>query len=95
MANDGKIVAIFDVNGMTESHYQQSDAALAAAGLSAPKGRIIHIASPTATGWHVVDVWESAADFEAFGQSLIPILQEIGVPPSEPTIYPLYNMILG
>jgi hypothetical protein len=46
----------------------------------APEGGLIHIASFTADGLRVTDVWESAADFNRFAENrLMPVVQEIGI----------------
>ena len=41
----------------------------------------------------VFDIWESQADFEAFGQTLIPILSELGVELKDPMIANVHNVI--
>jgi hypothetical protein len=33
--------------------------------------------------------------FETFGQTLMPILQEIGIDPGQPEIRPVHNTIVG
>jgi hypothetical protein len=38
-------------------------------------------------------VWESPEAFEEFGKVLVPILQEIGVTPPEPQVWPAMNII--
>jgi hypothetical protein len=52
------------------------------------------------TAWHeesgalgVFDVWESPEAFERFGQTLMPILGEVGIPQAEPHIVPLHNFV--
>ncbi|MGH8975443.1 MAG: hypothetical protein ACRD0C_19835 [Acidimicrobiia bacterium] len=49
-----------------------------------------HICYRTATGFTVVDVWQSEADFAAFAELLGPVLAELGLH-AEPRIYPLHN----
>jgi heme-degrading monooxygenase HmoA len=42
-----------------------------------PDGLIIHVATETADGVHVVDIWESRAAFEKFRDgSLVPTMQK-------------------
>ena len=43
----------------------------------------------------VFDVWDSAAQFEAFGETLMPILAELGLDTGEPEIMPVHNIIAG
>jgi hypothetical protein len=33
-------------------------------------------------------------DFQAFGQTLMPILKELGVDPGQPDVQPVHNVIL-
>ncbi|WP_042380438.1 hypothetical protein [Streptacidiphilus melanogenes] len=45
-----------------------------------PKGAVSHVAGADEHGLHVIDVWESRADFDAFMQaSLAPALAKAGV----------------
>jgi hypothetical protein len=41
----------------------------------------------------VFDVWESQETFEAFGETLMPILGELGVDAGQPNIAPVHNVI--
>jgi hypothetical protein len=57
------------------------------------EGVLMHVAGPTENGWRVVDVWESRAAFEKFGQKLLPILQASGFPQSLPQIFEVHNLV--
>ncbi|MFQ5674435.1 MAG: hypothetical protein ACE5G1_00940 [bacterium] len=89
------IVSAFNIPGMTSEQYDQTIKELEAAGAGTPDGRLYHVAAPTADGWFVTDVWESAEKFEKFGQTLMPILQSTSVTPVEPAIYQVHNIIKG
>jgi hypothetical protein len=41
----------------------------------------------------VFDVWESPESFERFGEKLMPIISEVGMPTAEPHIVPLHNFV--
>ncbi|MDX6618487.1 MAG: hypothetical protein QOK36_873 [Gaiellales bacterium] len=41
----------------------------------------------------VSQVWDSREQMEAFGQRLMPILQEVGVDPGQPEIVEVHNII--
>jgi hypothetical protein len=41
----------------------------------------------------VFDIWDSHEEFEAFGQTLVPILAELGVELTEPSVATVYNSI--
>ena len=55
-------------------------------------GILSHAAGPTASGWRVVDVWESEDAFARFGGEIGPILQQVGMP-GQPQLFPLHNFI--
>jgi hypothetical protein len=40
----------------------------------------------------IFDIWESQADFEAFGQVMVPILVELGLDPGKPEIMPVHRL---
>ena len=44
---------------------------------------------------NVFDVWDSMESFEAFGETLVPILTELGAAPAEPMVLPIRNVIEG
>jgi hypothetical protein len=43
----------------------------------------------------VFDVWDSQASFEAFGQTLLPIMAELGSNPGQPMVAEVHNIIEG
>jgi hypothetical protein len=88
------IIALFDL-AMTAGQYDQVIKDLEAAGQGSPKGRLHHVASAKAGGWLVVDVWESPELLNEFAQTLMPILQQNGVTPPQPQVYPVHNIIKG
>ena len=45
------------------------------------------------TDLHVFDVWDSQAEFDAFGTVLMPILTKNGITPAQPQIAPIHNTI--
>ncbi len=95
MPSDNAIVAIFNIPDMTSAQYDQATKDLEAAGAGHPEGRKYHIAAAKDGGWCVVDVWASAESLDRFGQTLMPILQKVGVTPTPPEILPLHNTIQG
>jgi hypothetical protein len=44
---------------------------------------------------HVFDVWDSRESFEKFGETLIPIMAELGTNPGEPHVAEVHNIIVG
>jgi len=57
-------------------------------------GIVAHVAGPTPDGgWRVVDVWESEEAFGRFGQQLVPVLEQVGIPAVAPQIFPVHNVV--
>lgn len=83
----------FSPSGMTAASYDVTIKELEAAGAGKPKGRLHHSAFDTPDGFRVYDVWTSMEDFDAFGATLIPILQAHGIDPGKPDIMELHNFI--
>lgn len=92
-AENGEIVAVFEIPGMTSEQYDQVIKGLEAAGEGSPEGRLYHVAASKSGGWFVADVWRSPELLDQFAQTLMPILQQAGVTPPQPQIYPVHNII--
>jgi len=59
------------------------------------EGGICHVAGPTDRGWRVVDVWESEEAFQKFFDTKLgKALKEAGVPPLQPSFFPVHNSII-
>lgn len=58
------------------------------------EGLLAHVAGQGESGFRVVDVWESEDAFRGFGETLMPILEEVGVE-GEPEIYPAHVVVLS
>jgi len=84
--------AVFEVPGMTAEDYDKILAGLEEAGQVEPDGRMFHVASPTAGGWLVVDVWESEEKLGAFAGILMPIIAGLGITPPNPRVAPVHHM---
>jgi hypothetical protein len=55
-------------------------------------GILTHVAGQTENGFRVVDVWESEEAFARFGETLAPILQDLGVQ-GRPEMYPAHTFV--
>jgi hypothetical protein len=93
------VVAVFEAPGLTQESYEESVRRLTdgKSRLESPAdwpvdGLLAHIAGEGANGFRVVDVWESEEAFGRFGETLIPILREIGVE-GQPDIYPAHTFV--
>lgn len=90
------VVVLFNAPDFTEQNYDQAWDDLRAAGHAHPKGLLSHVGYPNpGGGFAVVDVWESAEAFQAFGNVLMPIIQKSGgtVPP--PQVIPARYFLAG
>jgi hypothetical protein len=81
--------------GFTQDKYDTTLRQLEEAGAGAPNGRMSHVALETDGEIQVFDVWNSQADFDAFGETLLPILTAAGVEINEPMVARVHNEIKG
>ena len=91
------VVAIFQ--GLTREQYEES-----VRGVTGGKSRVessadwpvpgllTHIAGEGESGFRVVDVWESEEAFRQFGETLMPVLQKLGIE-GKPEIYPAHTFV--
>jgi hypothetical protein len=91
------VVAVFE--GVTREQYDQAVRRLTGGKerLESPAdwpvdGLLSHAAGEGENGFRVVDVWESEQAFARFGETLIPILQELGVQ-GQPEVYPAHTFV--
>jgi hypothetical protein len=93
------VVALFQSPSLTQEQYENSVRKLTGGKerLDSPadwpvEGLVAHIAGQGANGFRVVDVWESEDAFRRFGETLMPVLQELGVE-GQPEIYPTHTFV--
>jgi hypothetical protein len=91
------IMMVLKIDGGTLEQYDQATKEVFGGTLTPselPKGLWSHVCVQTDDGIKVVDVWESKADFEAFGVKLMPALQHAQLPPEmEPKFYDVHNFL--
>ncbi len=85
----------FKPQGFPTDRYDEVLGRLEQAGEGAPAGRTHHFAWVGQDGVEVFDVWDSQESFDKFGETLIPIMNEVGADPGEPASFEIYSMILG
>jgi hypothetical protein len=88
-------VLTFAQPGFTAAKYDETIKQLEAAGAGAPKGRSHHVSYGDPENLHVTDTWDSMEDFQAFGETLLPILQSLGFDPGQPNPEQVHNVIIG
>jgi hypothetical protein len=96
---DVPIVAVFQPQGFTQEIYDETVRMLTGGSdrMQSPadwpvEGLLAHIAGQGEHGFRVVDVWESEEAFAHFGESLMPVLQELGIE-GAPDIYPAHAFV--
>jgi hypothetical protein len=86
----------FAPTGFTTDKYEEALRRLEAAGAGSPPGRQYHCALKAQDGSvNVFDVWDSHESFDRFGETLLPIMSELGTDPGEPMVMEVHNVILG
>ena len=78
---------------MSATKYDEIMKKLDAAGAANPKGRSHHSTFGPKDALMVYDVWDSQADFDKFGATLMPILAAAGVDPGQPDVMPVHNIV--
>ena len=79
---------------MSVEKYDECVKRLRKAGAGNPPGRSYHASFGSKDKLMVFDVWTSQAAFDKFGKTLIPILQQLGIDPGQPSVMPVHNVIL-
>ena len=85
----------FSPQGMGADKYDEIQRRLEEAGAGNPPGRSYHVTFGEENGLSVFDVWDSTEQFDKFGETLMPILQEVGVDVGKPEVVPIHNVIIG
>lgn len=78
---------------VSAKQYDECITLLEKAGAGHPSGRVYHVAFGTSDNLKVFDVWTSQAAFEKFGQTLMPIMQRLGLDPGAPQVMDIHNVI--
>ena len=79
---------------MSAAQYDECTKLLRKAGAGHPRGRVYHASFGSPESVAVFDIWTSQAAFDAFGKTLMPIMQQMGVDPGQPHVMPLHNVIV-
>ncbi len=85
----------FTPSGFTADKYEEVIKKLNNAGAGTPKGRSYHVCHGDPNGLHVTDVWDNMENFQAFGETLVPIMQSLNVDPGQPEVQEVHNIIIG
>jgi len=84
----------FSPPAMSAAKYDECIKLLRKAGAGNPPGRSYHATFGPKDKLMVFDVWTSQAAFDKFGKTLMPILQQLGVDPGQPSVMPVHKVIV-
>ena len=79
----------------TAAQYDEILRRLDAAGAGKPAGRLYHACFGSGDKLQVFDIWESQQAFDKFGETMMPIVREVGVDLGQPMVEPVHNLIPG
>jgi hypothetical protein len=78
---------------VTTEQYDESIRRLEKSGDWLPEGLEYHVAFKSDGKFRVSEIWDSREQFEAFGERLMPVLQDIGIEPGRPEMLEIHNII--
>lgn len=84
----------FSPAAMSAAQYDEVIKRLKKAGAGSPAGRSYHGSFGPEDKLMVFEVWTSQGAFDKFGKTLMPILQELGIDPGQPTVKPMHKVIV-
>ena len=85
----------FSPTSMTEADYDELVRRLEEAGAGRPAGRMYHVCYGSGDRLEIFDVWDATESFLAFGQTLIPMMREMGLTPTDPEVVEVHNILTG
>src|SRR5947209_1030874 len=93
--NEMSILARFtSAPSMNAKKYDDAMPKIEASGQWPPDGMQFHVAFEADGVFRVSEIWESQEKFEAFGQRLMPILQQEGIElAGPPEVLPVHNIV--
>jgi hypothetical protein len=88
---------LFKPTGFTPAQYDSAIKQLeqAGAGFGSVPGRTFHCAMEVDGLIQVFDVWASMEQFQKFGETLVPIMNKLGVDPGQPQVMTVRNVKNG
>jgi hypothetical protein len=87
------LVRFTPASSTSTEQYDDTIRRLEDAGDFPPDGLDFHACFEVDGGLRVSEVWDSREQFEAFGERLMPILQDVQIDPGAPEILDVHNVI--
>lgn len=94
-SRSSSVLARFNAGpAMTTEKYDETIRRLEALGNWPPEGLAFHVAFRSEGDFRVSEIWDSRAQFDAFGERLMPVLKDVGVDfASSPELLEIHNII--
>jgi hypothetical protein len=89
------IAIYFNPASLNAAQYDEVIGRLDAAGAGKPAGRLHHTCFGSGDKLQVFEIWASQQDFDKFGATLMPILQQVGLDPGQPVVEQVHSVIPG
>jgi hypothetical protein len=87
------ILVRFTPPSLTSSDYDETISKLEGQGDFPPDGLDLHVCFGSDGSLKVSEIWDSQEKFEAFGERLMPVLEDAGIEPGQPEVIEIHNMI--
>jgi hypothetical protein len=87
------IVVRFAPASLTAEQYDESARRLTESGDFPPDGMDYHVCFGTEGNLRVSEIWDSREQLDAFGETLMPVLADIGIEPGEPEVLDVHNIV--
>ena len=87
------VAIYFNPSTLTEEQYRAVVGKLESDGAWPPAGLVHHSCFGEGDQLMVYEVWETQEALDAFGQRLMPVLQQQKVDPGQPVVMPVVNVL--
>ncbi len=86
------VVVRHQPSGLTREQYDEVSRRMEGGGAWPPDGMDMHVLFGTEGELRVSEIWDSEEQFRAFADRLMPVLDEVGVPYSEPEVFAVHEL---
>jgi hypothetical protein len=87
------LIRFAPTTSVTTEQYDESVRRLQEAGDFPPDGMEYHVCFLSDGNVRVSEIWDSREQADAFGQRLMPVLEEVGIDPGEPEVLEIHNIV--
>jgi hypothetical protein len=87
------ILVRFTPPSLTAQQYDETIEKLEGSGGFPPDGLDYHVCFGTDGELRVSEIWDSEEQFNAFGERLMPVLEDAGIDPGQPELIDIHNVV--